>query len=197
MSSTNRKNVHSDNYYVTPLAPIREMLAHAKAIGIEGIDTCKLALDPCAGGDPRRPTMPYPHVLAEHGIPCATIDIRQDSSAQFKGDFLHYHKPPDLDFGLAITNPPFPLATQIVAHALKHWVDPGGLVIVLQRMNWLGSRKRIAFFREFRPTNMIVHPVRMSFGLDGKTDSIEYAHFVFREGVCPQAIQTTLVTDEI
>jgi len=80
-------------------------------------------------------------------------------------------------WGTIITNPPFYIAQEIAEKALAE----GDVVIMLQRLNWLGSHKRRKFWAAHMPSDVFVHHRRISF-TGGKTDSIEYAHFVWRPG---------------
>jgi hypothetical protein len=54
-----------------------------------------------------------------------------------------------------------------------------GKVIMLQRLNWLGSAARDDFFTEYPPTTIVMHARRPSFGGTSSTDSVEYAHFIW------------------
>jgi hypothetical protein len=140
-------------------------------------------LDPCAGGDAEHP-MSYPTILAEWGkmFTVDTIDIRTDSKAKTKADYLKYKvtNVPDV----IITNPPFCNALEIVQKALQD-VAVNGLVIMLLRLNFLGSKGRYAFLKEHLPERIYVHSRRMSFTKTGGTDSIEYCHMVWRRGGKP------------
>lgn len=206
MSSTNRGAAVIENrsaradYYATPIPAIHEFLSAFRS-DLEagrlplppgwhaGWDTNLSVLDPCAGGDERRP-MSYPTALAE-AAPAwkvTTVDVREDSRAELIGNYLEVSErelaPPDM----VITNPPFNLALQIIQHALGH-VRPGGLVIMLLRLNFFGSKERRAFFLKQLPTVVYVHPRRMSFSEDGKTDSIEYGHFIWQRDQHPNFAQ--------
>ena len=187
------------DYYATPIPAIHEFLSAFRADlesgklswppGWQDWSTPLSVLDPCAGGDARRP-MSYPTALAS-AAPAwrvTSLDIREDSLADYIGNYLEVSErelaPPDV----AITNPPFNLALQIIQHALEH-VRPGGLVIMLLRLNFFGSKERRAFFLKQLPTVVYVHPRRMSFSENGKTDSIEYAHFIWQRGLFPNFSQ--------
>lgn len=80
------------------------------------------------------------------------------------------------EFDLIILNPPFSLAQEFVEKSFE--LSPNGTVAVLLRLNWLGSKKRIAFHKK-NPSNVYVLPKRPSFTNDGRTDGTEYAWFVF------------------
>lgn len=146
--------------------------------------TAVYILDPCAGGD-KEHGMSYPiaidNIIApEFGID--TLDIREDSLARIKGDYLNYECKNIYD--IIITNPPFNVAMEIIKKALDD-VSDYGYVVMLQRLNFMASKGRYKFFQQYMPEYIFIHSKRISF-LDNKaTDSIEYAHFVWRKGHCP------------
>lgn len=181
MSSTNRSGkrlLHASDYYVTPMPPIRDFLKAMVELGL-GFLSGRI-LDPCAGGDPGH-QMSYPLVLIEQGVDpddLSTIDIRQDSRAGLKQDYLECTALPSPH--LIITNPPFMLAQEIILKAFQD-VEPGGWVAMLLRLNFLGGQKRFVFWRRHPAKYIFVHHKRMSFTDDRKTDSIEYAHFVWNQ----------------
>ena len=143
----------------------------------------KRVLDPCAGGDEKHP-MSYPDVLQQYGVDeIVTNDIREDSLADHKVDFRYW---PDGEmYDMVITNPPFNQAQEIIEKAISLTVE-GGYVVMLLRLNFLGSKQRKPFWEEYPPYRIYVHHKRMSFKDTGGTDSIEYAHFVWRIGERPQ-----------
>ena len=141
-------------------------------------------LDPCAGGDIQYP-MSYPRALMQTGVSkniITTIDIREDSLAGIKGNYLNIECPGD--FQVIITNPPFNIATDILEKALGD-VKDNGFVILLLRLNFLGGKLRKHLWEDHMPKYIFVHNRRISFTADGKTDSIEYAHFVWQKGYNP------------
>ena len=186
MSSTNRggKREVSD-YYVTPRSEIVRFLNAWDRVSF--IKQARI-LDPCAGGDTVH-VMSYPAVLHSlYGVKCDTIDIRLDSRADKKADYLKTRITTDpmafgpaIGYDLIITNPPFALAQEICTKALDD-VRPGGYVVMLLRLNFLGSLRRRSFWNTFRPQAIYVHSKRLSFTPDGKTDSIEYMHVVWQKG---------------
>lgn len=139
--------------------------------------------DPCAGGDINAMQgMAYPSALIEFGInpeQVFTLDIRKDSPADDTGDYLF--TPLDSKPTLIITNPPFAIAREIIEKAYGE-VAESGFVVMLLRLNFLGSKGRRDLWRRIMPKYIFVHPDRMSFTSDGKTDSIEYAHFCWQKG---------------
>lgn len=89
-------------------------------------------------------------------------------------DFLAWSKMNPGRFGTVITNPPYSLAMEFVQAALDV-TEPGGEVVMLLRLNFLGSQKRATWLRE-NPPDVYVLPKRPSF-TNGGTDSCEYAWF--------------------
>lgn len=111
-----------------------------------------------------------------------TLDIRPNSMAAVKGDFLGYGVCGlPMDYDMVITNPPFSLAVEFIRKALMA-VKPGGYVVMLLRLNFFGSEERNPFFLSGKmPERAYVHAKRLGFTPDGKTDSIEYAHMIWRK----------------
>jgi hypothetical protein len=131
--------------------------------------------------------MSYPAVIIKAiGTPkenVKTIDIREDSRAEKKGNFLEMNFTEEYD--IVITNPPFNLAQEIIEKSLSV-TQEGGYVIMLLRLNFLGSKARKPFWEKYPPKYIYVHHKRISFKEDGGTDSIEYAHFVWQKGQSPK-----------
>lgn len=188
MSSTNRskaRDVHANDFYVTPITDIVQFLQEMNR-QIE-VDMSGCILDPAAGGSRTDKTMSYPAAIAQtYSVPIEhihTIDIREDSLADTKCDYLttKLNYKPDV----IITNPPFRYALEFVQKALED-VKDGGYVIMLLRLNFLETKARKAFFDDYMPEYIFVHHKRMSFTADGKTDSVAYAHYVWRKGFYPK-----------
>jgi len=193
MSSTNRsaaRVAHVADYYVTPPEHIEKFLGQFinDYGGLGG-----RILDPCAGGDAARP-MSYPTALAKFGHFPDTIDLREDSLAAIKCDYLETNLS---DIGLStpdciITNPPFNLALDVIKKALSD-VQDNGYVIMLLRLNFFGSNYRKVFFDEFMPMCSYVHSKRMKFSNTNGTDSIEYMHCVWKKGFNPKSTQLHII----
>lgn len=83
-------------------------------------------------------------------------------------------------FDLIITNPPFTYAMEFIQKALNE-IDDNGYVVMLLRLNFLGSKARNQWLLNNMPYEIYVHGKRLSFTDDNKTDSIEYAHFVWKK----------------
>lgn len=183
MSSTLRGyDRHKSDYYVTPDWIIDELFDAISEL-FEEMDG-RIALDPCAGGGVVNGSqafgMPYPEALKRQKWEnIITINVREDSLADIKADFLQWDNPDNLDFDLIITNPPFAIAEEITRKALSLVDSESGKVIMLQRLNWLGSASRDDFFTQHPPSLIVMHAKRPSFGGTSSTDSIEYAHFIW------------------
>ena len=188
MSSTNRSNAreeHIADYYITPIKDIEIFLKELN-LQIEPTIWNKVKIiDPCAGGDEKHP-MSYPNAIkniyGNCNINC--IDIREDSLAETKGDYLKLNVK-DFKPYIIITNPPFNIALEIIEKALDDITDDG-YVIMLLRLNFLETKARKDFFDKYMPEYIYVHHKRMSF-VEGKgTDSIAYAHYVWHKGHYPE-----------
>lgn len=187
ISSTNRsdaRNFHVSDYYRTPIPKIKEFLSEFSKH--ENILNSKIRiLDPCAGGDNTNP-MSYPTAIQEFSnqdISIDTVDIRDDSRANLKQDYLKFQSKEKYD--VIITNPPFNISLDIINKALND-VKEDGFVIMLLRLNYLGGKVRQELWKNNMPKYIFVHNKRMSFTDDKKTDSIEYAHFVWQKGYNPK-----------
>lgn len=197
MSSTNRSKAresHVSDYYVTPHRPISDLLDclskqnETKQLFKEEnrLSGSISFFDPCAGGNPSSETkgfnpMSYPTVLQKHGaLVVNTNDIREDSLADSKLDYVNSEVVLNRA-DVIITNPPFNCAVQIIKKAQRE-VAESGYVIMLLRLNFFGAQEREEFWKDNMPILTVVHRKRISF-LKGSTDSIEYMHCVWKQGV--------------
>lgn len=194
MSSTLRSKTprHQNDYYVTPIDDVVLFLKELESV--EGnIFEGKKVLDPSAGGDAIN-VMSYPTALVEHmGVnpkDITTIDIRQDSRAEIKGDYLKLDMSDKFD--VVITNPPFNLSLDMIKKALSE-LKEGGYAIFLVRLNYFGSKARKEFWDTILPKYTFVHSKRISFTPDGKKDSIEYMHIVFKKGEHPNYTELRII----
>jgi hypothetical protein len=185
MSSTNRGyDRHKSDYYATPIEDIKLFLKEFCRVYDQIIDLDKFTftkplniLDPCAGN------LAYSDAIKNYDFPdykeINTIDIRDDSAALIQANYLTWV--PDKKYDLIISNPPFYLALDFIKKALQD-VQDGGLVIMLLRLNFLGSQERLPFWKENMANAAFIHSKRMKF-IKGKSgDSCEYAHFVWQKG---------------
>jgi len=183
----NKQERSKYDYYVTPQEDIETFLkAFTQDHG--NIFTGKVILDPCAGGDEKH-EMSYPTVIEkmfnQHVI---TADIRKDSRASVKIDYLNHKYSGKAD--IIITNPPFNKALQFIE---KSFENSKGFIIMLLRLSFLESKTRFDFFKNNMPTHIYVHHKRISFTDDGKTDSAAYAHFVWQIGNNPKFAKTKII----
>ena len=190
MSSTNRsqaRSFHISDYYVTPISAITRFLENCPEEIFEG----KKILDPCAGGDHCH-EMSYPAAIQDYydGVTVDTADIREDSLATIKCDYLQMECKNLYD--VIITNPPFSIAEDVIRKAYSD-VKDDGWVIMLLRLNYFGSDKRELFWKEFPPKYAFVHRKRISFTDDKKTDSIEYMHCLWHKGESPKFCMLKLI----
>lgn len=200
MSSTNRNKTKPRDkydYYVTPDWVIEELLSEISEYdedkglyfksefaptGEELLSELEI-LDPCAGGSLHH-GMSYADLLLKKGATSIdTIDLRADSRASKQGNFLEMEF--DQDYDLIMTNPPYLLAQKFVEKSLQV-TKPGGFVIMLLRLNFYGSKKRLPFWNETMPLYTFAHSRRVCFTGDNKTDSTEYAHFVWQKDNYPE-----------
>jgi hypothetical protein len=194
MSSTNRSNVrdfHVLDYYVTPIEPILQFFERFCEEDYLYTSKNDVFLDPCAGGDIDN-EMSYPKALRKFGFDgvIETIDIREDSLAQRKENFLKFQEPYKYD--VVITNPPFNIALDIINKSFDV-VKDGGFIIMLLRLNFFGGQKRKEFWKENMPLYSFVHSKRMSFTKNGSTDSIEYMHCVWKKGLRTKSTKLFIV----
>jgi hypothetical protein len=180
LSSTHANKIRNkEDYYVTPNWMVSEFLDEF----LVDFPQCKksLILDPCAGGCSKY-DMPYPSELMNRGFGVISQDIRVDSRASVKADYLKNKYMGEYD--LIITNPPFNKSVDVTVKAIAE----SKITVMLQRLNWIGSNWRAEEFWKDAPLRWVyAHNKRASFTDDGKKDSIEYAHFVFEKGYTGKA----------
>ncbi len=193
VSSTNRSDArkeHVADYYVTPAHEIELFLKELEKE--ESLILLGNILDPCSGGLSGligEEGMSYPLAIEKIAMrnmvspSIETIDIRENSQANIKADYLNINCKGKYD--LIISNPPFNQALSFIEKAIDD-VKDGGFVIFLLRLNFFGSVKRKGLWERFMPKFVFVHHRRMSFTNDGRKDSIEYAHFVWKKGYNPK-----------
>ncbi len=156
MSATNRGAVRRpDDFYETPSWCVERLLERLELPGGEW-------LEPASGG--RAIVNAVNHVRDD--VSWTTTDLREGL------DFLQTEKW-WTRFAVAITNPPYSLAMEFVEHALPI----ADYVVMLLRLNFLGSEKRGVFMRREAP-DVYVLPNRPSF-TGGGTDATEYCWMVW------------------
>jgi hypothetical protein len=122
-------------------------------------DIFKTAIEPCEG-DGR-----ITKFLQEVGIDTKGIDLKNG---------INYLTTEYQKVDLILTNPPYTLAKEFIEKAITE----AKTVIMLLRINFLGSQKRHAWWVENEPTALYVLSKRPSFTGTG-TDSTEYAWYVW------------------
>lgn len=168
MSSTNRgHNRPGNDFYGTPDYTIQSLL-NVHEIDYPVLEPCagKLAIVNALGG-------------CEHNE-IYTNDINPDMPTQTHQDYRNMDVQGNW-LETIITNPPFNIAQQVIEKALQDVVE-GGEVIMLLRLNFLGSQKRKTFWDSAPLKHIYILSKRPSFAGDGKTDSIEYMWAVFERG---------------
>lgn len=98
-------------------------------------------------------------------------------------DFLM--APPKPVYDTVVTNPPFSLAREFIEHGLR-CVRPEGRVIILHRLNWLGTHKRSLWLKSMPLEQVVVISRRPVWEIDGRpdnrADTYEYCFLCFRHG---------------
>ena len=188
MSATGRSSArtnHPNDYYVTPRRTIvdfvRAFEKDTHGFFTEARNYGWPILDPAAGGDDNNEAA-YPAVLNGIGLNVRTMDIRSDARAEMTCDYLET----TIDYApkMIITNPPFNLAMEFITKALAD-VSDGGYVVMLLRLNYFGTKKRLKFWHHCMPQITYVHHARPGFypNRPSKTDATEYMHAVWQKGV--------------
>lgn len=94
------------------------------------------------------------------------------------GDFLKYES--KRHFDIIVTNPPYNIAQQVIQKSIdisKAQRSPA-IIIMLLRINFLGSQKRYAWWQGNEPDEMLALSVRPDFtGYGG--DATEYAFYIW------------------
>ena len=164
MSSTNRGTVRQVNdHYNTPTYTTRSLL--------DVHDVKYPVLEPCAGN------LAIADMLVDGVV--VTNDINPESPSKYNFDYLNYSFA-QTNANTIITNPPFNIAQLIIERALED-VQEGGEVIMLLRLNFLGAQKRKTLWDTAPLKQVYVLSKRPCF-INNKSDSIEYAWFVFERG---------------
>ncbi len=181
MSATNRGIERQENdFYSTPAWCVHRLLERLRLPG-------GMWLEPCVGeGAIVRAVSEVRHdltwdvndlVLRPHfdlGLSTLVDQVTEQNFLDYEGlnrNVNQYGKPYDV----CITNPPYSLAEEFIEHALSL----STVVVMLLRLNFLGSAKRLPLFERVGIPSVYVLPNRPSFMGDGTTDATEYAWFVW------------------
>jgi len=164
------------DFYPTPRDVVEKLFDH---YFLDGVDN-ETILEPCAGDGviveaiKRR----YPRaVISAIEIDATHEDALQATEPDFYvlKDFLKLNNAQLNCYDWVITNPPFSLAQEFIEKSLQ--IAQKG-VIMLLRLNFLGSQKRHNFWIKNPPDKIMVLSKRPSFTGNG-TDSQEYAWFIW------------------
>jgi hypothetical protein len=171
----------NDNY-PTPLALARVGWAvaqrHVAAAGLRRLRVCEPGcgdVQPflvAAASDPRvvslegsdlrdvAPAAPDPRLSVRSGVDWTAEDVAGGP------------------WDVIITNPPYSVAEAFARRALGR-LGPGGVLVLLVRLSFLGSTGRRPFWAEFPLSELCVIRPRPSFTGDGGSDTSEYAWAVW------------------
>lgn len=160
MSSSNGKNIRENELYPTPDKVVETLLS---VVDFRPMD---VFLEPCKGKRAifdKVPVPPWQKLYAEltEGVDYLTTLF------------------PQVD--VVITNPPFSLTEEFLRKSFRE-LKQDGTLIYLQRVNFLGSVKRVPFWAEIGlpPKSPIIVPRPRFVG--GGSDSCEYSWFIWDFG---------------
>lgn len=150
----------------------------------DGLESASQWLEPCAGGGaivkavnewygPAQPVWDVNELRPQSKFKLQRLKARNVTINDFRE--LHGHSKYFV-YKVAITNPPYALAEEVIRHCLT--LAPH--VWMLLRVNFLGSEEREAFFGEWLMPDVYVLPNRPPFAVSKKTgkvgtDATEYA----------------------
>ena len=174
MSATNRGSQrHKDDYYATPPWCVKSLLP------VLGSNPNRTVLEPCAGTGSISHTLLNEGFVAPSHLTQVELDVDRAKLCPQPcevGDFLNLDIDKFRGVDVVITNPPYALAQEFIDVCLTLETE----VIMLLRLNFLGSQKRAQWHRN-NPSDVYVLPKRPSF-TGGGTDATEYAWFVWGPG---------------
>lgn len=157
MSATNRGSDRNRcDFYATPIEAFKPLLLSVLPDDVEFHDPC------CGDGrlivwlGPMRRKTAGADLYPRKEWPCEKVNFLKDTTPR---DFI-------------VTNPPFSRAQEFVAHGLKHSRE----MMLLLRLNFLGSQKRRAWWKDREPSALFVLSERPDF-TGGGGDATEYAWF--------------------
>lgn len=81
---------------------------------------------------------------------------------------------------LIIGNPPFSVADKIIPSLIARLHPTRGVLVLLLRLNYMGGQERFkTLWRDHMPSRVYVLPARPGFMPNGRSDSTEYALYVW------------------
>lgn len=161
MSRTTGNKIANDNY-PTPKAVVDELLKH---LVLRPGDTFS---EPCRG---------------ELRVIYDAVDLPETSKswAELSEGVDYLSTLFTKKFDVIITNPPFTLTTEFLTKSMAE-LAPDGTLVYLQRVNFLGSKCRVDFWNNVGfPDKCPVIVPRPRF-VNDRSDSCEYAWFIWDKG---------------
>ena len=160
MSSTNGQNIRPNEFYPTPDNVVDALLAQLQ------LRPTDLFLEPCKGAGAIYNKIKLPEINKDW---CEITQGRDYLDEVFE------------NMDVIITNPPFSLTEQFLKKSLEE-LAPDGTLAYLQRVNFLGSAKRVPFWAEigFPDKTPVIIPRPRFVG--GGSDSCEYCWFIYDKG---------------
>ncbi|MGB0895333.1 MAG: DNA methyltransferase [Parashewanella sp.] len=159
MSSTNG-NVRPNEFYPTPDNVVDALLAQLQ------LRETDFFLEPCKGSGAIYDKIQLPELQKDWAEITAGRDYLEETFE---------------NMDVIITNPPFSLTEAFLKKSLEE-LSPDGTLAYLQRVNFLGSKKRVPFWAEIgfpNKTPVIVPRPRF---VGGGSDSCEYCWFIYDKG---------------
>jgi DNA-directed RNA polymerase subunit RPC12/RpoP len=178
MSATNRGAVRNEaDFYKTPDKTIDLFFDNFTL-------TSGMILEPCAGDGAiikaivraiQKNNWDYRYIIANE-IRAEERDNLINSGADLVviSDFIKDGK--ITDASTIISNPPYSLAQEVIEHCFE--IAPNAEVIMLLRLNFLGSGKRKSFFNKYPVTQLYTLSERPSFGTSYKCKKCGWQTFV-------------------
>ncbi len=153
MAGTTRKNIRLTDYYGTPSWCVKKLIP---LIDWSKIDSYH---EPCIGMGNIYDLIP--------------IEKKSWHEILLGKDYLKDSDLPQVD--LVLTNPPFKHATHFIERSISH----AKTVIMLCKLDLMGSEDRREFWNKYPPNNIIVMNQRPSFTENGRSDGCVYAWYLW------------------
>jgi len=189
-NGANKKPRIEGDAYFTPGKPVRQILQVLRRDvwrSDRGLKNLRVLEPSCGAGNILTEVIGFGGVEPKN---CTGIDIADvPRGSHLTGchfvhaDFLQWaDERRRLDeYDLVIGNPPYgdDLPAKFVEAILNRpWKDRPTVLLLLMRLAWLASAKRVALHRKFPPSVFVLSD-RPSFTKDGKTDGADYAWFMW------------------
>lgn len=160
MSSTNHKNKIPQDHYATPVPVVENLMRQLQ------VRPSDIFLEPCRAEGNIYDRVPLPE--------------EQKRWAEIRSG-VDYLKTKFEPVDLIITNPPFTIAEDFIEKCMSE-LKGDGTMVILQKVNFLGSLLRVDFWAKLGfPNKTPVIVPRPSFS-GGSTDSCEYCWYIWDFG---------------